>query len=38
MIVATANGEDAELFQANAYNDAIARITAADWRRLAAED
>jgi hypothetical protein len=41
MIVAIANGDDgeeAERFRADAYNGAIARITAEDWRRLAAED
>jgi hypothetical protein len=31
-------GEEAERSRADAYNDAIARITAEDWRRLAAED
>jgi hypothetical protein len=41
MIVAIANGdkgEEAERSRADAYNGAIARITAEDWRRLAAED
>lgn len=41
MIVAIANGDDgeeAERSRADAYNDAIARITAEDWRRLAADD
>jgi hypothetical protein len=41
MIFAIANGacgENAERFHTDAYNDAIARITAEDWRRLAAED
>jgi hypothetical protein len=41
MISAIANrddGEEAERFRADAYNGAIARITAEDWRRLAAED
>jgi hypothetical protein len=40
-IVATAHGgggEDAERSRADAYNDAIARITAEDWRRLVADD
>ena len=38
MIVAAANDKEAEGSHADAYNDAIARITAEDWRRLAAED
>ena len=41
MIVAVADdadGEEAAPFQAQAYNDAIARIKAEDWRRLAADD
>jgi hypothetical protein len=33
-----ASGEEAERFHTDAYNEAIARITAKDWRRLAAED
>jgi Domain of unknown function (DUF1841) len=37
MIVAAANGEDVESFQTDAYNDAIVRITAEDWRRLKTE-
>jgi hypothetical protein len=40
-IVATTHGdggEDAERSRADAYNDAIARITAEDWRRLVADD
>ena len=39
-IAATAHGdgEEAERSRADAYNDAIARITAEDWRRLAADD
>jgi hypothetical protein len=40
-IVALVNndgGEEAERSLADAYNGAIARITAEDWRRLAAED
>jgi hypothetical protein len=32
-----ADGEEAERSRADAYNDAIARITAEDWRRLAAD-
>jgi len=35
MIVAVADDKEAERFPADAYNDAIARITAEDWRRLA---
>ena len=38
MIVAVAKGEETEPFQTHAYNDAIARIKAEDWRRLAADD
>ena len=38
MIVGAANDKEAEGSQADAYNDAIARITAEDWRRLAADD
>jgi hypothetical protein len=38
MIAPIVNGEQTEPFQAHAYNDAIARITAEDWRRLAADD
>jgi hypothetical protein len=38
MIVAVAKGEETEPFQAHAYNDAIARIKAEDWRRPAADD
>ena len=40
-IVATGNGDDreeAERLQTDAYNNAVARITAEDWRRLAADD
>jgi hypothetical protein len=38
MIVAVANDKEVERFRADAYNGAIARITAEDWRRLAIED
>ena len=38
MMFAVANDKEAERFPADAYNDAIARITAQDWRRLAAND
>jgi hypothetical protein len=38
MIVGAANEKEAEDLQEDAYNDAIARITAEDWRRSAAED
>ncbi len=38
MIIGAANDKEAECSQADAYNDAIARITAEDWRRLAADD
>jgi len=38
MIIGAANDKEAEGSQADAYNDAIARITAEDWRRLAADD
>ncbi len=38
MFVAAANGEETERFQADAYNDAIARITAENWRTPANDD
>jgi hypothetical protein len=38
MIVGAPSDKEAKGFQADAYNDAIARITAEDWRRLAADD
>jgi Domain of unknown function (DUF1841) len=38
MIVGAANDKEAEDFQARAYNDAVARIKAEDWRRLAADN
>ena len=38
MIVAVTNDKEAERFPADTCNDAIARITAEDWRRLAAND
>jgi hypothetical protein len=38
MIVGAPGDKEAEGFQADAYNDAIARITAEDWRRLVADD
>jgi hypothetical protein len=38
MIVAVADGKGTEPFPAHAYNDAIERITAEDWRRLAPDD
>ncbi len=38
MIVGAANDKEAEGSRADAYNDAIARITAEGWRRLAADD
>jgi hypothetical protein len=38
MIVGAADGKEAEHSQTDAYNDGIARITAEDWRRLAADD
>ena len=37
-IFTVADGKEAERSQTDAYNDAIARITAEDWRRLAADD
>jgi hypothetical protein len=38
MIVAVANDKKAKDVQADAYKEAIARITAEDWRRLAADE
>jgi hypothetical protein len=38
MIAETIKGKEAERFQSGVYNDAIARVTAEDWRRLAAND
>jgi hypothetical protein len=38
MIVAVANDKETDGSRVDAYNEAIARITAEDWRRLAAED
>jgi Domain of unknown function (DUF1841) len=38
MIVAVTNDKEAQRFPTDAYNDAIARLTAEDWLRLAAND
>lgn len=38
MIAGAFNDKEAERFTTDAYNDAIARLTADDWRRLGDED